>query len=239
MNLNFPSRFLKKLNIYQQIRDEQGISKYKHLWKYEAAFLQTAYGKGHQHLSNFVSRKNFKKWIEETTQFKSKKDENELNHIISNLFWRGYIEVVERVDEKKGEEAKEKVIKGLELLDRETHAFKSSAFGDNKKWDYRPTEEGLLIGEVLHEIHNKKPVLAFWNSYRYSWPIDTLWLLAFLGIMQLGQVSILHKPIVLVDISSYVEVLKIPWLIVWFLIVFVFWPLLMSLYRWIYGKVDK
>lgn len=91
MNLNFPSRFLKKLEIYQQIRGDQGISKHKRLWKYEAAFLQTAYGKGHQHLSNFVSRSNFRRWIKETTSFSPKKDENELNHIIANLFWRGYI----------------------------------------------------------------------------------------------------------------------------------------------------
>src|SRR3989344_7237925 len=118
MTLDFPSRFLKKLEIYQQIRSGQGISKYKHLWRYEGAFLQSSYGKGHQHLSNFVSRSNFKKWIEETTPFNPKKDEDELNHIIANLFWRGYIDVVERVNDKKVKKVSGSVPDGLRLLDR-------------------------------------------------------------------------------------------------------------------------
>lgn len=180
MNLNFPSRFLKKLEIYQLIRGDQGITKYKRLWKYEAAFLQTAYGKGHQHLSNFVRRTNFKRWIEETTPFDPKKDENELNHIIANLFWRGYVDIVERVNEKRDKDAKEKILNGLQLLNRKTLAFKSNAFGDDKKWDYRPTEEGLLVGEVLSEINNKNSLIRFWNRYKYDFILDTIWLLVFL-----------------------------------------------------------
>lgn len=183
MNLNFPSRFLKKLDIYQQIRTGQGISKHKHLWKYEAAFLQTAYGKGHQHLSNPVSRSSFKKWIEETTPFNPKKDEEELNHIIANLFWRGHIDAFKRVNEKRDEQAKEEASNGLELFDRNKFAFKSSAFGDENNLDYRPTLEGLFVGEVLSEINNKNSLLRVWNNYKYNFILDFFWLVIFWGIL--------------------------------------------------------
>jgi len=77
MSLNFPSRFLKKLNIYQQIRKGEGISNHKHLWKYEAAFLQCSYGKDHQHLSSCVNREDFKKWIEKINKFNPEDDQEE------------------------------------------------------------------------------------------------------------------------------------------------------------------
>ena len=236
MTLNFPTRFLKKLEIYQQIRGDQGISKYKRLWKYEAAFLQTAYGKGHQHLSNFVSRSNFKKWIEETAPFNPKKDEDELNHIIANLFWRGYIDVAERVNDKKVKKEVGSVPDGLKLLDRNSHAFKSTEFGDERSLDYRPTEEGLLIGEVLTEINNKKKVLKYWNNYKYNWVLDTVWLLVLWGLFKL---------IVPTDIQNNIENFNlkvagyfINYLGLAILTVFIFWPSLAYLYRKIYSYLE-
>jgi len=228
MNLNFPSRFLKKLDIYQQIRTGQGISKHKHLWKYEAAFLQTAYGKGHQHLSNPVSRSNFKKWIEETTLFNPKKDEEELNHIIANLFWRGYIDAFKRVNEKRNEQAKKEASNGLELFDRNKYAFKSSAFGDENSLDYRPTLEGLLVGEILSEINNKNSLLNFWNNYKYNFILDFVWLVIFWGILNFIAPEVLTF---LSDWSIWLCSIEIgvPWTTLVF--VFVIWPLVSFVMR--------
>lgn len=228
MNLNFPSRFLKKLDIYQQIRTGQGISKHKHLWKYEAAFLQTAYGKGHQHLSNPVSRSNFKKWIEETTPFNPEKDQEELNHIIANLFWRGYIDVFKRVNERRNEQDKKEASKGLELFDRNKFAFKSSAFGDENSLDYRPTLEGLLIGEVLSEINNRNSSLKFWSNYKYNFILDFVWLVVFWAIFNF------IAPEILTSLGSWSVKLcsfKVgtPWTTLAF--VFVGWPLFSYLFR--------
>lgn len=236
MNLDFPTRFLKKLEIYQQIRGGQGISKYKHLWKYEAAFLQTAYGKGHQHLSNPVSRSNFKKWIEETTPFNPKKDEEELNHIIANLFWRGYIDAFERVNERRDKQAKEKALDGLELFDRDGFAFKSSAFGDENKLDYRPTLEGLLIGEVLTEINNKKTLLRYWNQYKYNWVLDTIWFLVFFGLLKLILPAEIQQGIEKVKISFCS--ITIGYVGIMFMVIVIFWPFLSFLYRKAYSIME-
>lgn len=238
MNLDFPTRFLKKLEIYQQIRSGQGISKYKRLWKYEAAFLQTSYGKGHQHLSNFVSRSNFKKWIEYTTPFNPKDDEKELNHIIANLFWRGYIDVVERVNDKKVDRNKidPSKSKGLLLLDRDIRAFKSSEFGDGSNLDYRPTVEGLLIGEVLTEINSRNKLLQIWNKYKYNWVLDTVWFLAFFGLLKLLLPSDLQQNIEAVKIDLLG--ISINYLAILALTIFVFWPFLSFLYRKIYSKLE-
>lgn len=235
MNLNFPSRFLKKLDLYQQIRVGQGISKHKHLWKYEAAFLQNSYGKNHQHLSNFVSRTNFKKWIEKITPFDPKQDENELNHIIANLFWRGYIDVVERVNSKKAVKSGD-LPKGLKMLDRKSFAFKSDEFRDEKSLDYRATMEGLLVGEVLSEINNKNGLLKFWNIYKYNFILDFVWLLAIWGILNLIAPEIIQF---LRGFSIKICAVEIGTL--WITLVFVFgvWPFLSFVSRNIYLLLEE
>lgn len=230
MDLSFPSRFLKKLGIYQQIRAGQGISKHKYLWKYEAAFLQNSYGKNHQHLSNFVSRTNLKKWIEKITPFNPKQDENQLNHIIANLFWRGYIDVVERINSKRAGKSTD-MPKGLKLLDKKSFAFKSDEFGDEKSLDYRATMEGLLVGEILSEINNKNKLLKSWNKYKYSFILDFIWLLIFWGILNLFAPEILQF---LQKFSIKICSIKIgtPWTTLIF--VFAIWPLLSFVFRNVY-----
>lgn len=236
MSLDFPTRFLKKLDIYQQIRSDQGISKHKYLWKYEAAFLQTSYGKGHQHLSDFVSRSNFKKWIEETTPFNPRRDEDKLNYIIANLFWRGYIDVVERVNDKRVKKAKGNIPEGLKLFDRNSIALKSGKFGDESNLDYRSTLDGLLIGEVLSEINNKNKLLAFLNQYKYSWILDTIWLIVFWGIIQLFLADEL-KGIHNIIIQFYCLQLNYT-IIIGFVLLFG-WPGIALLYRKLYSSLER
>lgn len=235
MTLNFPSRFLKKLDIYQQIRNGQGIFKHKHLWRYEAAFLQYSYEKGHQHLSNFVSRSNLKKWIEYIAPFNPKDDEKELNHIIANLFWHGYIDVVERVNDKNNNQAKYSN-QGLPLFDRSSYAFKSSAFGDENNLDYRATTEGLLIGEVLSETNNKDKMVKWWNLYKYSWVVDTVWLVIFWGILQIffsDEVkSLSNNKIRMFN-------LQLNYATITFITIIAGWPLLNWIYRKIYYFFEK
>ncbi|MFZ2975619.1 MAG: hypothetical protein WA055_03270 [Candidatus Moraniibacteriota bacterium] len=88
MNLDFPTRFLKKLDIYQQIRNGQGISKHKKLWKYEAAFLQIAYGNSHQFLNECPNDDMVKDWIK---RIENDYDGDALPQVIGNLIWRGYL----------------------------------------------------------------------------------------------------------------------------------------------------
>ncbi len=232
MSLYFPSRFLKKLDIYQQVRNGEGISKYKKLWKYEASFLQYSYLEGHQHLSDFVRRSNLKKWITRITEFKPNEDEDELNHIIANLFWRGYIDIVERVNSKKMEEQP----KGLKLFNRNQCAFKSDEFGDTSNFDYRVTIEGLLIGEVLSEINNENKFLRYWNRYRYNLVLDTIWLLVIWAILTLFTPEILqYFNHLSVSICSFKIVY--PWTILLF--IFIIWPFIGYIYRLIYRTLEK
>lgn len=93
MSLGFPTRFLKKLDIYQQIRSGQGISKHKKLWKYEAAFLQTSYSEKHQYLNSCVESRGFREWI---TRSEPRYDGEKYEEIIGNLFWRGYLDVIDK-----------------------------------------------------------------------------------------------------------------------------------------------
>ncbi len=95
MNLGFPTRFLKKLDIYQQIRSGQGISKHKKLWKYEVAFLQTSYSEKHQYLNSCVESRGFREWI---TRSEPQYDGEKYEEIIGNLFWRGYLDVIDGND---------------------------------------------------------------------------------------------------------------------------------------------
>lgn len=88
MNLGFPKRFLKKLDIYQQIRRGQGISKHKKLWKYEAAFLKIAYSGDHQFLNACPNKNMIKDWIK---RVKNEYDGEALDQVIGNLIWKRYL----------------------------------------------------------------------------------------------------------------------------------------------------
>src|SRR3990167_6117216 len=158
MSLDFPSRFLKKLDIYQQIRNGQGISKYKHRWKYESAFLITAYGKSHQNLNSFVGNKRITGWIKENYKgYNGSKYEE----IIGDLFWKGYLE------------AKNKKEKISTLFTRDSLAADNKPLTQN--YEFRPTPDGLLVGEVLTEIYNKNAILKYCNLYKYNFILDIIW----------------------------------------------------------------
>jgi len=232
MSLYFPSRFLKKLDIYQQIRNGEGISKYKKLWKYEASFLQYSYLEGHQHLSDFVSRSNFKKWITSITEFNPKDDEDELNHIIANLFWRGYIDIVDRMNSKKMEEQP----KGLKLFNRNQFAFKSDEFGDTSSFDYRVTIEGLLVGEVLSEINNENKFLRYCNRYKYNLVLDTIWLLVTWGILTLFTPEILQY-LKNFNVNIYLFKIVHPWTTLVFILII--WPFMVLTNRQFYKCFEK
>ncbi|MGW8184985.1 MAG: hypothetical protein ACWGHO_02645 [Candidatus Moraniibacteriota bacterium] len=201
MNLGFPSRFLKKLDIYQQIRNGQGLSKYKNLWKYEAAFLEVAYGSGHQFLNACPTKEMIIEWIK---SIYPEYDGNVDDEIIGNLTWRGYI--------KKVNDGKE----------------------------FNVTSEGLLVGEVLSEIENKKYLLVCWNKYRYNLVIDIFWLLIFLGVVNiffseklsdfLKMMRNISIPICNLDFGHNFFVA---------FLIFVFWPYLNWLYREIYLAIEK
>ncbi len=96
MNLGFPSRFLKKLDIYQHIRSGQGLSKYKSLWKYEAAFLVVAYGRGHQFLNACPNKKMVIDWVKNVyPEYVGNLDDQ----IVGNLMWRGYLVKNDKVED--------------------------------------------------------------------------------------------------------------------------------------------
>lgn len=205
MNLDFPSRFLKKLEIYQQIRSGQGISKHKHLWKYEAAFLQCSYGRGHQHLSNFFTTKDV---IANIKTLKPDCPSSERHHIITNLFWRGYINAV--FVDKVNKNNKRKVMKE-KLLDRYSEAFTSDILKSKveaEKYFFQPTIDGLLVGEILSEINNKNTLLKFWNNYIYDFILDVLWLIAILAATRFvfGETFV----------NGLLDQIKVSWKVVYF-----------------------
>ncbi|MEI8343990.1 MAG: hypothetical protein WCF93_03515 [Candidatus Moraniibacteriota bacterium] len=200
MNLGFPTRFLKKLDIYQQIRSGQGLSKHKDLWKYEAAFLMVAYGKGHQFLNACPNKKMIIDWIKDVYP---KYSETVDDQIIGNLMWRGYLV-------------------------------------RNNENSYNITEKGLLVGEVLSEIENKKWLLKMWNKYRYNFVIDMFWLLIFLSLMNIFFGESLSK------FSEDVRRINIKFccfdfghnILIAFL-VFILWPFLNLLYRKVYLFIES
>lgn len=230
MNLNFPSRFLKKLEIYQQIRSGQGISKHKHLWKYEAAFLQYCYGRGHQHLSNFFRTKDVMKNIEKIEQDYPK---NERHHILANLFWRGYVNAVcvEEVNEKD-----KRKVTNENLIDRSSKAFASDVIKDKEQFEkyfFQPTTEGLLIGEVLTEINNRNPLLKLWNNYKYNLVLDIIWLLGIFAIAKFILPGNLWKDVV-EGYQLEVRGMPLDYTRILLLTVFVIWPLTAYLFRKLY-----
>lgn len=218
MNLGFPTRFLKKLDIYQQIRNGQGISKYKKLWRYESAFLKTAYNKDHQHLGSFLNVNTFKEWV---IKGDSSYNGNQYQEIISSLYWRNYIEAREKYSllrNKSGDIlVKDKVVmKGLSIPD---------------PYEFRPTIEGLLVGEVIAEIKNDNCIIKAWNNYRYSLILDLIWLVIVVALIKLFLPENFLN-----DIQTFLQLNSIK---NYFIAIFIAWPLFNWIYRSFYSALEK
>lgn len=217
MILPFPSRFLKKLEIYQQIRSGQGIAKYKHLWCYESAFLQYSYEAGHQHLNSFVDSHNFKKWVQKIIPDKETAYIH-YNQIIGNLFWRGFIEIQENENESKQNESK--------LITRQDFAISNDDLAKNYK--FRITQLGHDVGEVISEINSKKCLLRYLNKYKYSIALDLFWLFVLLVVLSLFHIT----DDIVVIFNKYFPFYSSPSkVIVIVLFIFVFWPLSLRIFR--------
>lgn len=237
MNFGFPTRFLKKLDIYQQIRSGQGISKHKKLWRYEEAFLKTAYGPAHQHLNSPVSLEQAKEWIKRSD---SEYDGREYQETLGNLFWRGYIRIVEvkKIDEENEE--------SRILPDDEAAALRNKKLahgtGKDKNIEHKflLTEAGLLVGEVVSETENIKVILKLWNKYVYSFAIDTFWLLIFFGFAKIFFSEKLESVLSILRITK-VHIFGIDLGYNYILAVFIFveWPLICFIYREIYSAIER
>ncbi|KKQ88348.1 MAG: hypothetical protein UT11_C0033G0002 [Berkelbacteria bacterium GW2011_GWA2_38_9] len=214
MNLSFPSRFLNKLEIYQQIRNRQGISKYKRLWKYEKRYLQYAYEEGHQHLNSFINKEELIKWIKNRDcTYNGEKHEE----IIGNLFYRRLIELQSNNNAK--------------LIQKDDEAITNKDM--SKDYEFRITERGLEIGEVLSEIYNRSSVLALLNRYKYSLIVDGLWLISLYAVIYIfiPQESI-------EDFQDKITS-EINFSLFWLLTVLIIWPTLLYLFRLLYFGVES
>jgi len=220
MDLNFPLRFLKKLEIYQQIRKGQGLSKHKNLWKYEVAFLHTAYAEKHQHFNSFVNVRNnqFQEWIKRGDDSFTGKD---YDHIIGNLLWKGYIEI-----KYWGEEGNIIVDKFKEYISDKKLTY----------YEVRPTPDGLLVGEVISEIQNKSWIIRNWNKYRYNLVVDTIWLLIFVGI---GKILVPDLMKNLQTINIQVCCITLNYTKIALLTLVIIWPLTTKIFRKIHLILEK
>lgn len=153
MNAKLPSRFLRKLDIYQQIRKGQGLAKHKHLWPQEAAFLKWAYEAGHQHLNSFISYEDFKMVLGRELG-KPKEDLSEVEETLGNLYFKSFISVRKSDDVNPPTAAVEQKF--------------------SNGYSYRATPLGLEVGEVVSEMHDGR-------SFKYRAWLWTWWLLATLG----------------------------------------------------------
>jgi len=221
MILPFPSRFFKKLEIYQQIRSGQGIAKYKYLWRYESAFLQYSYEEDHQHLNSFINSHNFKKWVQKIIP---DKEIVGLNRVIGNLFWRGFIEIQKN-------ESKSVV---SELITRNDFAIPNDFLANNYR--FRVTQLGHNVGEVISEVESKNWLIAYFNRYKYSIIFDLFWLFVLLAAFSLFH--IIDDVIVIFNAYSFLSspLIKI---IIMLLFVFILWPLLLAILRWIKRKIEN
>ncbi len=172
MNLNFPSRFLRKLEIYQQIRSGQGLAKYKRLWPQEAAFLQWGYEEHHQHLKSFIVYKRFK---EEVASYLGKRtrDLSEKEQTLGNLYFKGLIDVkFETKDENGGD------VSIVNPSESQIAEVKMSAL------KLRPSLYGLEVGEVISEINSKYILTKYKNLCKYELTLSTAWLVLILGLLR-------------------------------------------------------
>lgn len=144
--------------------------------------------------------------------------------------------MVRRVNDKKIEKEKGGFPEGLRLLDRNSRAFKSGEFGDEKSLDYRPTVEGLLIGEILTEINNKNFLLKFWNNYKYSLMLDMIWLLGVFAVAKFMLPEGLWKEAERYQITVCGATLNYTCILL--LAVFVIWPLTSYALRKLYLAIE-
>jgi len=118
-----------------------------------------------------------------------------LDHVIGNLFWRGYLDIRYRDDSGKSV-----------LYNRNVNAIPSRELV-NDKFDggttkFRITKEGLVVGEVLAEVYNSNRLLRFLNRYKYALVIDLLWLsLAIILLKLLWGTEKLEAYISLIDLG--------------------------------------
>lgn len=256
MNFGFPTRFLKKLDIYQQIRSGQGISKHKKLWRYEAAFLKTAYETEHQHLNSSIEFDRFNKWIEQSEPLYDRRRGEE---IFGNLFWRSYADITDSNDGNallnKSEVAHDNKDLahwiGYEKNKQDTKNAKENrnteevkkledSVKDKKNNKIRPTQQGLLIGEVLSEIENPNCILRWWNEYRYSLILDLFWLLVFVGVANVFFADNVRDALNIIK-TVHIQILgsDFGYRYIMAVVVFVEWPLINFIYREIYAAIEK
>ncbi len=219
MSIGSPSRFLKKLDIYQQIRSGQGITKYKRLWKYERAFLQAAYGEPHQHLNSFSDKNQVIEWIKKSVPEYSHDNYEE---VIGNLFYKGYLEARQKTGAAPSQ-----------LITRDNMGIRNDSLAQG--FECRATVEGLLVGEVLSEIYNTDLIIRWWNKYRYSLILDTVWLVAFLGVYKIFFFN--------TDISNYFDFhivgIHVTETVFKILFVFLIWPIVNWMYRVFYLGIER
>ncbi len=213
MNYSFPSRFLKKLDIYQQIRWGQGISKYKDSWKYESRFLQVAYESPHQHLDGLVVVNDCKSWMSIDGSC------GNYQLILGNLYFRGYLEAYQNGNKK--------------FLTRDNNDMLILDAAFDEKYRFRPSYSGLLVGEIISEVNNKNCFVKYLNRYKYSLIIDDSWLIIIGGILMTFTPDLIDK-FRLITISSF----KIDYIFIT-LLLFLFWPLFTYIFRSFILNLEK
>ncbi len=171
MNLNFPSRFLRKLEIYQQIRSGQGLAKYKKLWPQEAALLQWGYEEHHQHLKNFIDYKRAKNEIASYIG-KRVEDIGEVEQTLGNLYFKGLIDVKLKV------KVENDIVSTINPPESQIAEIRVG------KLKFRPSLYGLEVGEVISEIKNKHVFTKYKNLCEYELTLGTVWLVLILGLLK-------------------------------------------------------
>lgn len=156
--LSFPTRFFRKLEIFQQIQKNQGLAKHKKLWEQEVVFLKWAFGEEHQHLNNFKSSKKVKEIIKTGIG----KEPDKIEETIGNLYFKGFVDLKDTSDNLNPPKA------GTE----------TRFIG---KYSLRPTMLGLEFGEVLTEVGDNSLYL---NKYFVS--IGMIWLSLFFSFLLLS-----------------------------------------------------
>jgi len=160
----FPSRFLKKLNIFQQIKIGNGFAKHKRLWQQEAAILKWSYGPAHQHLKSWIKYDRAKRIIASQLRI-AKDDVIHPQHTIGNLLFKEFIDVTKS---ENGPKINPKKIQ----------------FNEEKIKDYylRPTLKGLEVGEVLTEIYHNNLLIKIYYNCKYWVAYTSIWVVLMGGM---------------------------------------------------------
>lgn len=173
MNFGFPSRFLRKLEIYQQIRSGQGLAKHKRLWRQEAALLQWGYEEHHQHLKNFIVYERAKQEISFYLG-KRTRDLREVEQTLGNLYFKGLIDIKFETTSENGDD--------ISIINPPESRI---ATIEMSKLKLRPSLYGLAVGEVISEINNENIFTKYKNLCKYELAISTIWLILAVGFTKL------------------------------------------------------